>query len=355
MDTNFFSNEQTTNAIEKFSNELKDDNEDSFQRKRNRLTKLTLKSFINAPTLWHERTIYNTKNSGGHLLEALNSRPINDENINLVFAICYKFTLEAFCLSREIEETFHLSKQVRDCGIHDYNKFDDHSKYIIDFALREMPITMLKTFILSNDIQVYKNITTNLEKANKFNNDWNVEFNKKKKAVDEIRDSLSNYKNAFDFVALYGAFKNLGDKKNRDIIWTKALMFMLSLLILTPLTYEIYITHFSVEPINLTNALLPLIPVMSITIIFIYFFRVVLSNYNSLRTQITQIELRKSLCQFIQDYPRLAKKISNENPETLKKFEDIIFSNIIQSNDGTLPTFEGIEQIVNLIKTIKSS
>ncbi|MFW2253997.1 hypothetical protein [Klebsiella variicola] len=356
MDTNFFSHEQTISAINKFLNELeKYGSETKFQKDRNNLTESILKNFIGNPTFWLESSTYNTKNSGGYLLEALGDRPINDENINLVFSICYGFILEAYILSNQIEETFSLSKRVKDFGIYRHSEFDEKSKMLIDFTLREMPIRMLKTFINSNEIQPYKNITTNLKDAKEFNNSWQSDFNSKKDAVDRIKGELDKYYTSANFTLLHEGFNNLSNKKNRDIFWTRTLLFILSLLILTPLIYEIYYTHTSAEPINLTAALPSLIPVMSITIIFIYFFRVALSNYNSLRAQIIQLELRKSLIQFIQDYPKHAKEISNGNPDTLKKFEDIIFSNIMTSDDRIPPTFDGVEQIANLIKTIKAS
>ena len=86
---------------------------------------------------------------------------------------------------------------------------------------------------------------------------------------------------------------------------------------------------------------------------FIYFFRVVLNHYNSIQTQIMQIELRQSLCQFIQSYAKYAKEIKEKDGASLEKFENLIFSSILSTPDKVPSTFDGIEQLSNLIKNIK--
>ena len=67
-----------------------------------------------------------------------------------------------------------------------------------------------------------------------------------------------------------------------------------------------------------------------------------------------QIELRKSLCQFIQSYSDYSSEIRENNPEALSKFEDVVFSNIMLSDDKIPSTFDGIEQIASLINALKN-
>jgi hypothetical protein len=96
-----------------------------------------------------------------------------------------------------------------------------------------------------------------------------------------------------------------------------------------------------------------LLPVFSITFILIYYFRVALQNHNSIKAQLSQIELRKTLCQFIQSYSDYSTKIKKEDPESLSKFESIIFSSIITNGDNIPSTFDGLEQVVKLISDLK--
>ncbi|ULJ61705.1 hypothetical protein [Wielerella bovis] len=88
--------------------------------------------------------------------------------------------------------------------------------------------------------------------------------------------------------------------------------------------------------------------------VLIYFFRVILNQYRAVETQIMQLELRLSLCQFIQAYAEYAKEIKKNDKDALEKFENLIFSSIL-SNDNNIPsTFDGMEQITQLIKELKS-
>ncbi|MDX7568723.1 hypothetical protein SJ550_24910, partial [Serratia marcescens] len=81
--------------------------------------------------------------------------------------------------------------------------------------------------------------------------------------------------------------------------------------------------------------------------------RIALHDYKSLKTQINQIELRKSLCKFIQSYAQYSSKIKKDDASALEKFETIIFSNIVMTDDKLPSTFDGIESIANLIKSTK--
>lgn len=87
--------------------------------------------------------------------------------------------------------------------------------------------------------------------------------------------------------------------------------------------------------------------------VLIYFFRITLHHYRAVQIQIMQLELRLSLCQFIQNYAEYAKEIKTNDKEVLEKFESLIFSNIVP-NDEKIGLFDGIEQISSLIKEFKS-
>ena len=96
------------------------------------------------------------------------------------------------------------------------------------------------------------------------------------------------------------------------------------------------------------------LPIFGLEFVLIYFFRVVLTHYNSIQTQIMQIELRQSLCQFIQNYADYAKEIKEKDGASLEKFENLIFSSILSTPDKVPSTFDGLEQLSNLIKNLKS-
>lgn len=103
----------------------------------------------------------------------------------------------------------------------------------------------------------------------------------------------------------------------------------------------------------ISTHLLNLLPLISLEIILLYFFRVVLHNYKSIKAQVLQIELRQTLCQFIQNYADYSKEIKKGDPTALEKFESLIFSGIISDAENLPSTFDGMDQIGKLLSSLK--
>jgi hypothetical protein len=129
----------------------------------------------------------------------------------------------------------------------------------------------------------------------------------------------------------------------------------MGIVILVPLAFEIMFVASRIDSDKILgiNHLLILIPLISIEIILIYFFRVILINHRSVKAQIMQIELRQTLCQFIQSYASYSKEIKTQDANALEKFENLIFSGVLSDPEKLPSTFDGIEQIGNFIKSIK--
>lgn len=130
----------------------------------------------------------------------------------------------------------------------------------------------------------------------------------------------------------------------------------MGLFIISPLVSEIILAAkgiYSGKSLG-TDHLFVLVPIISIEIIMIYFFRVILFNHRSVKAQIMQIELRQTLCQFIQSYTEYSTEMKKQDPNALEKFESLIFSGVLSDPEKLPSTFDGVEQISNLIKSIKS-
>lgn len=196
------------------------------------------------------------------------------------------------------------------------------------------------------------------EEIKKQKDDVSNFINEKKKEVDILYEKLKNQKTAFNFVGLYQGFKNLLSKK---IIskWTSfSIMTIFCILLITvPIVFigGRFLNWFPEYNINWNDiGWEHTLPIFGLEFVLIYFFRVVLTHYNSIQTQIMQIELRQSLCQFIQNYADYAKEIKEKDGASLEKFENLIFSSILSTPDKVPSTFDGLEQLSNLIKNLKS-
>lgn len=68
----------------------------------------------------------------------------------------------------------------------------------------------------------------------------------------------------------------------------------MGIIVIAPLIFELW---YFIQGNDVTWQ--KMLPVITLELILIYFFRVILNNYQSLQAQIIQIELRQALCQFI--------------------------------------------------------
>jgi hypothetical protein len=95
-------------------------------------------------------------------------------------------------------------------------------------------------------------------------------------------------------------------------------------------------------------------PLLALELILLYFFRVVLSNFRGLQAQLLQLNLRVSLCQFIQSYSEYSSKIKKTDASALERFEAIVFSAVTSNADKMPATFDGVEQLAKLVSSLRS-
>ncbi|KKZ59662.1 hypothetical protein [Haemophilus haemolyticus] len=175
---------------------------------------------------------------------------------------------------------------------------------------------------------------------------------KNRNETNELASLLEKQKTAFNFVGLSKGFEKILKKKT-CAKWTSfVLLFLITLSMFTILGY--YHNSLPDEPTEIFDFWKFLMPYLGLEFILLYLFRVVLKHYNSIQTQIMQIELRQSLCQFIQSYADYAKEIKEKDGTSLDKFENLIFSSIVSTSEQVPSTFDGLEHITNLIKSAKS-
>lgn len=95
------------------------------------------------------------------------------------------------------------------------------------------------------------------------------------------------------------------------------------------------------------------IPLISIELILLYFFRIKLQEARAVSAQILQINYRKSLCQFIQEYSTYSKEMNSESPGLLEKFESVVFSPIVVNENDIPSSFDGVSQIADLLRSLQ--
>ena len=173
--------------------------------------------------------------------------------------------------------------------------------------------------------------------------------------ISELENRIQNLRSEYNFVGLSSGFNKIKEKKEIELTSTiSTYKKLFGCILMAPLI--VAITHISLPNVlpKDYSAIFVVLPFFTIEMILIYFFRLSYLEAKSLRTQLIQIELRLSLCTFIDSYVEYRKSNNADIEKVLDSFDSLIFSPI-QTNENNIPAmFDGIEAIAGLAdKVIK--
>jgi ABC-type sugar transport system permease subunit len=356
-------------------------NDSQFEMDRNGIMISILGSIMQFTDVWDSNTKVTASYIGNSFISRITDALINpdgkgylhSDSLDEIFSLLYRFALE-MDLSASGDLEFDISR-MKSFAMENKKLFNSRAMGQIDFANSSLPLSILKGIVNTpgfgslnefmrniKDSKQERDDLINLYKADserykidaeKKQEEWESYIKNKQSEINNLRVSLESYQNAFNFVGLYDGFKSLSDQKNKEKKWSLVFVVCIGVAVFAPLMWEALNSLSSGRKFSTIYDILYLLPVFSITFILIYYFRVALQNHNSIKAQLSQIELRKTLCQFIQSYSDYSTKIKKEDPESLSKFESIIFSSIITNGDNIPSTFDGLEQVVKLISDLK--
>lgn len=331
--------------------------DDEARNKRLNISKQIISYINKSPETWDDRCIFNIKIIGNSFIELISifdtSKP---DIIDDIYFMSYRFLCEFEFLIGAGNELGIDLQLIKNKIQLDNADMPDIVRNQIIYAFYVMPANIVKDFINNPNIGAFRDFEQKKNDAEKLKVQWDGELESKKKATQELKDKLDEYKIGFNFVGLHKGFSDLAtqkDKESRSLLWS---LIVMGVVILAPLIFEIwtaYIERSKGERLGLDH-LIFLAPIISIEAILIYFFRVILLNYRSVKSQLMQIELRQTLCQFIQSYAEYSSKIKKDDAAALEKFENLIFSGILSNSEKLPISFDGLEQITSLIKSVKS-
>jgi len=95
------------------------------------------------------------------------------------------------------------------------------------------------------------------------------------------------------------------------------------------------------------------IPFITLILITLYLLKISLQDKRAVQSQMMQLELRMALCQFIHNYAEDSEKLHKKNAAGFEKFENIIFSPLVSSDDKIPTTFDGMEQLAKLVSEFR--
>ena len=330
--------------------------DDDFEMARNGHIQTIIHSMSSVPDQWDELCEINIAWIGDSFISRVSdeTEELTKEKIDDIFSMCFRFLFELY-LSMKNDLAMEFER-ARKFAFDNIELFEENAKEQIEYAIRDMPINIFKSIANSESIQSIKNFNeiSNLADAKRV--DWEKELSDRESRVNSLKEALSTYESGFNFVGLFDGFNELSKEKKIEkenhLFWLKVLGF----LVIAPLIAEMVVLYRNLDDLDKVKdvLMLSIIPTVSLVVIFIYYFRVVLFNYKSVKSQLLQIELRKTLCRFIQHYSEYSSGIKEKDEVALEKFENIIFSGIVSDDERLPTTFDGVEQLGKLIKSVKS-
>ena len=171
--------------------------------------------------------------------------------------------------------------------------------------------------------------------------------------VNKLKERLENYRHEFNFVGLSKGFTNIRDKKDKELFRQNIFYYFIMCAILFFSGAKLYWFSNNYQTLQLTNLIGLSIASIIVLFVLLYFFRISLFNIRALKSQLLQIDLRLSLCEFISNYTEETAKMRGNAKESFDKFENVIFAPIVATDDKIPTTFEGIEQLSGLIGLVK--
>lgn len=363
-----------------FENDIADANFDLLKTSAN-----IIKNTFNYPVAWDNYTKLNIGLYGEQFLDCIKkvtNTSVNNDHIsphiqNLYLSSLRFFFEIDFMLKEGEDEHEGFKKSISGMNIkkeavsNTVNElFDNEFKLELLYIINSTPFLITKNLFHSEQIKLFStfdekrltaeetlnNIASSKDEITKKISDFQTKLEQKEQTVENLQATLDKQETAFNFVGLYKGFNELAKRKQKEATNTFCFLIVLAFsLIALPLSAMISIYNpndISQSPAISTH-LLNLLPLISLEIILLYFFRVVLHNYKSIKAQVLQVELRQTLCQFIQNYADYSKEIKKGDPAVLEKFENLIFSGIISDAENLPSTFDGMDQITKLLSSLK--
>ena len=235
--------------------------------------------------------------------------------------------------------------------------FAGNDRQQITFARYSMPVQVAKKLLNDPAIAEFRKFSETVLAATKLKADWDSELDQRRLHVDALKQGLEDATSTYNFVGLVDGFRHLAASKimeRRVAFWS--LLALAALMIAPPIAQIAYVLSHPDTIESRKGLLLYTLPtILAIEVILVYFFRVVLAQFRSVKAQVLQLDLRIALCQFVQSYAEYSMTVKRNDPNVLAKFEAVVFNNLVPDNESIPSTFDGAEQLANLIKSIRGT
>lgn len=177
--------------------------------------------------------------------------------------------------------------------------------------------------------------------------------------IEAYKAELSKLASEYNFVGLADGFKQLLKIKGREKRASLTFVALLGVVsAILPVVFVLIVAGAALNgfiPQNWTPAAITkIVAIAGVEVTIIYFFRVTLREYMLIRSQVTNLQLRLTLCTFIEGYSEFSGRIRiSEGGSSLNLFEGLIFGPLPEGDISLPATVDGLEQAVKLAQALK--
>lgn len=254
-----------------------------FEKQRNSLIRLVVNAMEKRPDEWNTFCQINIQWIGDQFISRLaDEKELTKDRLDDICSMCFRFLFELYLSTKnDLSMEFEVAKRF---VFDNVNLFEDMAREQIEFAIRDLPITIFKEVANSDEIETLKNFETVAAKAKKLKEEWEHDLNEREGRVKAIEASLSRYENGFNFVGLYQGFDDLANEKKSErdgiLFWLK----LLSVIIFLPIITEFLVIYRNIDNISsIRDGLLASIfPTLSLVAISIYYLECFFLTTNQL-------------------------------------------------------------------------
>lgn len=266
-----------------------------------------------------------------------------------IFVNCYRMAIEL-----ELSIPGDMPSELQDARRKSRGyalNIDSHYRRQIEFAEHEMAIYVVKKYIHHPSMTALVDLPAQITNAKEVFGSFDDDLTARERRVAVLQETLKNQESAFNFVGLYQGFQSLRRNKSSDAKLNLILLWLMGIAMALP---PIGKAVLEVSGRDIGLSLGGYLSLFGFELILIFLFRVCLHSFRSTKAQLLQIDLRMTLCQFIQSYAEYAKGVRAADKELLVQFEEIVFSGIVSGEEAIPSTFDGFEKLAEVIKAVKA-
>ncbi|WP_143519180.1 hypothetical protein [Pseudomonas sp. QTF5] len=307
---------------------------------------ITLFHIQSNPGSFDERCIMNIASIGDRFMEEVRSFDLSEESAEHLFAYCYRFVVE-YQISTPHSISSELLAILSRVSDFEYGASASQVRY----AGHQMLFNVVQHYLYHPSLTSLKNLPEVIQRSETERENAEKSILDRETRVNALAEKLETYETAFNFVGLYSGFKSLKITKVSERRWSFFFLLVLGALLLFPVVIKF--ASLLNAPAKSEPDLIGLAALAGLELLLLYFFRVALQNFRSIKAQLLQIDLRMTLCQFVQRYAEYSKGAPEGSKGLLERFEQVVFSGIVNDESAIPSTFDGLDKLAELVGKIR--